>query len=275
MATPPIARLSKHGEPGFYFTINTCNACCYDWHDTAAKSFSLNGMPATVVGGQERVGSEKKAFAPLPKFEKFYFKEVTRDSEICAQGTLYVGPFPTQNSALKAVEKFPPLLLSIIKNRGTDDMYSPEQLRQLESASVVQNGTSNNWRYGNDDFFMIYGYELVLSKATLRSEATKRWPLFWTKFSRAVNQKDFTSLVKLSASDEDFFDGGGGGNSLDWLKMMSDKWLIVKKAVTEGVTPIKVYDWYGETRVERATRNQEMIFLYAGQRWQFVGVMGD
>lgn len=275
MAAASKAPPAKHGSPGYYFTINTCNACCYDWHNAAAKSFSSKGMPATVVAGQERAASATKGFAPLQKFEKFYFKDVTRDSEICAQGTLYVGPFPTQNSALKAVDKFPPLLLSIIKNRGTEDMYSPKQLRLLETATVVQNGTSNNWRYGNDDFFTISGYQLVQSQASLKSDAAASWPLFWAKFSKAVNQKDFTALVNLSASDEDFFDGGGGGNSLDWFKMMSEEWPLVKKAVMTGVTPIKIYDWYGETRVERTTRKQEMIFLYAGQRWFFFGVMGD
>lgn len=275
IATAPKALSTKLGSPGYYFTINTCNACCYDWHDTAANNFSLNGMPATVVTGQERVASDTKPFAPIPKFEKFYFKEVARDSEICAQVTLYVGPFPTENSALKAVDKFSPLLFSIFKNRGTEDMYSPEQLRVLEKASVIQDGTSNNWRFGNDDFFTISGYQLIESQATLKSEATKSWPLFWAKFSKAVSQKDFKTLVTLSASDEDFFDGGGGGTSLDWFKMMSGEWPSVKKAVIAGVTPIRIYDWYGETRVERTTRKQEMIFLYAGQRWFFFGVMGD
>lgn len=159
-------------QPGYYFTINTCNACCYDWHESAVKLFKAAGIYAVVVFGQERKNSNTEAFASLRSFEKFFFKDVTRDSEICAQGTLYVGPFASEDSAISALEKFPSVLFSVIKNRGTDDMYSEAELRNLARAKVTQNGTSNNWTFGGDSFFSINGYQIVQSGRRSRNRSS-------------------------------------------------------------------------------------------------------
>jgi hypothetical protein len=257
-------------QPGYYFTINTCNACCYDWHGSAVKLFKAAGIHAVVVFGQERKNSNTEAFAPLRSFEKFVFKDVTSDSEICAQGTLYVGPFASEDDAISALEKFPAVLFSVIKNRGTDDMYSEAELRNLERAKVTQNGTSNNWTFGGDSFFSIYGYQLMPRPTISRKElANKSWNAFWQAFSNAVNRKDFRTLVRLSSSN--FFDGSGG-TAMDWFKMMSPQWNLVKKAVMSGTQPLEDE----RQQIERITNYGDMIFRFEqDNKWRFSQIMGD
>ncbi|HEX8174099.1 MAG TPA: hypothetical protein VF543_03150 [Pyrinomonadaceae bacterium] len=260
-------------QPGYYFTINTCNACCYDWHGSAVKLFKAAGIRAVVVFGQERKNSNTQAFSPLHSFEKFFFKDVTRDSEICAQGTLYVGPFASKDTAISALEKFPAILFSVIKNRGADDMYSEAELRNLERAKVTQNGTSNNWRFGGDSFFSINGYQIVQSSDSRKDLANKSWQAFWAKFSNAIYKKDFKTLIQLSSADAEFFDGGGGGTSQDWFNMMSSEWGLVKKAVTSGVGKIETF----EGQISRSTtKHIPMIFSFEkDNKWRFSGVTGD
>jgi hypothetical protein len=257
--------------PGYYFTINTCNACCYDWHYSAVKLFKADGIPAVVVSGQERKNSNTEAFAPIRSFEKFFFKEVTRDSEICAQGTLYIGPFASENSAVTALEKFPPVLLSVIKNRGTDDMYSNAELRNLEQAKVTQNGTGNNWVFGDDSFFFIYGYQITQSSVSRKEFANRSWPAFWTTFSNAVYRKDFKTLVQLSSAD---FNDSGGDTPLQWFEMMSSRWNLVRKAVMSGTRALEIDD---RKQIERITiKYGDMIFGFEkDNKWRFVGIMGD
>jgi hypothetical protein len=259
--------------PGYYFTINTCNACCYDWHDSAAKLFKADGISTVVVAGQERTGSKTQGFAPIRSFEKFFYEDVTRDSEICAQGTLYVGPFVSEDSAIDALEKFSPVLSSVIKNSGTYETYSEVERRNLEQAKVTQNGMSNNWMFGDDSFFFIHGYQILESPASRKTLANKSWQAFWTKLSNAVYKKDFKTLVQLSSADADFFDGGGGGTSQDWFNMMSSEWVLVKKAVMSGVGKIETL----EGEISRSTNKHiPMIFSFEkDNKWRFSGVMGD
>ena len=158
-------------QSGYYFTINTCNACCYDWHKSAANFFKASGIPAVIVSGQERTGSDTQGFAPIRSFEKFFYEDVTRDSEICAQITLYIGPFGSENAAVNALEKFPAVLVDVIKNRGSDDIYTEAQIRSFEQSKITQQGTSNNWIFGDDSFFFINGYQIVQPNTHKKSPA--------------------------------------------------------------------------------------------------------
>ncbi|HQU84323.1 MAG TPA: hypothetical protein PKY59_14395 [Pyrinomonadaceae bacterium] len=257
---------AKKAQPGYYFTINTCNACCYNWHDDAVKLFKAEGVPAVIVTGQERKNSNTAAFAPIRSFEKFFYKDVYSDSEICAQITLYVGPFDSEELAVTALEKFPAVLFSVIKNRGSEEIYSEAELQNLRQSKVVQSGTSNNWTFGNDSFFFINGYQIMSATTSKRVLANKNWQPFWSKFSNAVNAKDLRTLVQLSCSDFFYYDG----TAEDWLdlKIKSSEWSSIKKAVASGTRPLEVDD---RNEIERITvKYEDLIFKFEnGKRWCF------
>jgi len=130
---------------------------------------------------------------------------------------------------------------------------------------------------GAEKFILVPMTETPKSDASKKALAEQKWQTFWVKFTTAIHKKDFKTLVSLSSADDKFFDGGGGGTSLDWFKMMSPQWNLVKMSVASGVSDVNVYDWYGETRIDRHTKKHiPMIFMFeSDNQWRFFGVMGD
>jgi hypothetical protein len=113
---------------------------------------------------------------------------------------------------------------------------------------------------------------LVPSVASAQSAAEKSWKPFWTRFSSAVKSRDKVAVKRLMSSEKDFFSGGGGDTRDQWLQMLDDSklWGEVQRSTAKGVVAANVAG-----RIERITKDRNLIFQYIGGRWRFVGIMGD
>jgi hypothetical protein len=258
-------------QPGYYFVINTCNACCFDWHNSAVNLFKASGIPSAIVTGSES-HSNTEAFKSIRSFEKIFNKNVSRDSEICAQISVYVGPFLTENDARNALEKFPSILVSVL--RQGSDRYSEDELKALENAPIVQDGTSSSWTFGIDSGgFFVEGYHLISQPKISRTDlANKSWLAFWTKFSTAVKNKDRVAVKRLMVPEEDFMDGGGIETRDEYLERLDKdrSWGLLQRSIVKGTTTYN----YGDTN-QRSTKDGHLVFHFVNGMWRFVGVMGD
>jgi hypothetical protein len=104
------------------------------------------------------------------------------------------------------------------------------------------------------------------------SAADKSWNAFWAKFSTAVKTKNRSTIKAMTAKD--FSDGGGGDTVAEWMKYTLDKnnsWGDFQNSVKKGT---KTYN-SGDGKPWRITKDNQFLFVYKNNRWQFFGVMGD
>ncbi|HEX8096458.1 MAG TPA: hypothetical protein VF507_00420 [Pyrinomonadaceae bacterium] len=106
---------------------------------------------------------------------------------------------------------------------------------------------------------------------SVRAEANRNWQGFWTKFSRAMKQRDHEALKSMVS--DDFFDGGGGGTAADYIKEidLAKSWRAHQRSVALGTRP---YRYRG--RPARVTKNDHLFFEFGKDgQWRWAGMVGD
>lgn len=138
--------------PGHYFTISVCHACAYfGWHEDTIKGFRAKSIRAAVGGGYvayaNRTSNER--FAPVRAFK-------WERSEEFWPIELLVGPFSSAETASRALDDFPAVLLLVQRKRNRmEGSNGGWPISQNERVSHV---SGNNYSYG---FFDITGYRLL------------------------------------------------------------------------------------------------------------------
>jgi hypothetical protein len=132
-------------KPGYYFDIQMCSACYYsEWWDDAIPLFRAKGIPATMRKGYEGKRSSLP-FAPLRVFD------------MLRGVSLYVGPFESEEAALRALDDFPSALAFVQRKRnrteGGDGAGWP-----ISDNERVRRTTGNEYDYG---FYFIKAYRLL------------------------------------------------------------------------------------------------------------------
>ena len=107
-----------------------------------------------------------------------------------------------------------------------------------------------------------------VTQQPIQKSKEQLWDEYWTQFSKAVNQKDKTSMIELSLKGEAFFDGGGGSTASQWINSANNEtWQYWQKAVNKGV---KAFE-----KTKKITKDEYMIFEFKNGKWVWTGVMGD
>lgn len=107
--------------------------------------------------------------------------------------------------------------------------------------------------------------------------ANQAWPAFWSAFLAAVNSRDHSALKKIMA--DDFYDGGGGLNSDEWLEFIDENekhgsWRDLRKSFAAGTVVSK--EWTKQGVPTRVTKDNGYYFEFRkDHRWYFAGVVGD
>lgn len=114
------------------------------------------------------------------------------------------------------------------------------------------------------------------STASRIATAERSWPPFWSQFKMAINKKDHAALLRVMPSD--FFDGGGGYNAKEWLKLMDENeqrgsWRDIKRSVAGGAKTHRA--WSAKGMPTKVTRDNGYYFEYRRGKWYFAGVVGD
>lgn len=120
--------------------------------------------------------------------------------------------------------------------------------------------------------FLIVVMLIPASAFAQKSAADKSWNAFWTQFTSAVNKKSKPAVKRLMASENDFFSGGGGETRDQWLAMIerNRSWGDFQRSVKGGT---KYYDYDGKPG--KVTKDNTLVFAFIGNRWRFMGPMGD
>jgi hypothetical protein len=134
-------------KPGYYFTVDMCHACYYpNWTKDLTRLFRAQGVgAATYEGAMMETPSE--SFASVKMFpRRGLWKDI-----------VYVGPFTSEESALKALNKFPAVLAEVQRKRnkmgGAGDEGWP-----LGGGEEVRRTRGNDYKYG---FYEIKGCKLI------------------------------------------------------------------------------------------------------------------
>ena len=124
---------------------------------------------------------------------------------------------------------------------------------------------------------------LLVANATFSQSAAARiataersWPAFWRQLTMAINKKDHAALLRVMPSD--FFDGGGGYNAKEWLKLMDENerlgsWRDIRRSIAGGARIHRA--WTAKGRPTKVTRDNGYYFEYRRGKWYFAGVVGD
>jgi len=112
----------------------------------------------------------------------------------------------------------------------------------------------------------------VLFKKALSKEG--KWNSFWKDFTEAINSKNKSRIIELTAKD--FYDGGGG--TVDYW-MDSDvysnekRFNFYKALLKKGAKNFK-----GEGLLYKATGKNDagdLFFEYKNEQWLFGGIVAD
>jgi len=123
---------------------------------------------------------------------------------------------------------------------------------------------------------LIFATGIAQPQSRMTSTATRSWPGFWKQFATAINTKNTNVLRQLMP--EDFFDGGGGLTSSEWLQFINDNekngsWRDLKRSVARGT---KILPQKKKSDVPtRITRDNGYYFEFRKNRWWFAGVSED
>lgn len=107
-----------------------------------------------------------------------------------------------------------------------------------------------------------------------QSAASKAWQPFWTKFSAAVNNKNFQALNALTLRP---FDSGGGAEDTLAEFFQGDRawknkiWWSLSEAVKAGTKPTDKIDG----KLARTSKNNYALFVSTKSGWRFWGLWGD
>jgi hypothetical protein len=107
--------------------------------------------------------------------------------------------------------------------------------------------------------------------------AERTWAAFWREFTLAINKKDHAALLRMMPSD--FFDGGGGLTSKQWLKFIdanesNGSWRALRKSMAGGVKINRT--WSAKGVPTKVTRDDGHYFEFRKDgKWYFAGVVGD
>jgi hypothetical protein len=105
--------------------------------------------------------------------------------------------------------------------------------------------------------------------------ANRAWPAFWRAFLAAMNSRDHATLHKMMP--DDFFDGGGGLDSAEWLVFIEENrkngsWRDLQKSFRQGT--VVHAEWTREGVPTRVTKNKAYYFEFRkDQRWYFAGIV--
>jgi hypothetical protein len=141
---PPAQKSMK---PGYYFTIDMCHACYYpNWATDLIRLFQEKGLQATLYEGA-LMETKNAPFAAIKLFPR---RGLWGD-------IVYIGPFDSEEAALAALEKFPPVLANVQNKRnklgGKGDPGWP-----LSENEPVKRDVGNDYKYG---FYEIKGCRLL------------------------------------------------------------------------------------------------------------------
>jgi len=117
-------------------------------------------------------------------------------------------------------------------------------------------------------FLFLLLFLLVPSVSYAQSAADKAWKPFWTKFSRAMKNKNRAVLKSLMAKDFDSNCITGEPRNC-WLKLMDDEnlWGNHQEVVASGTISC------GKNC--RVTVDKYLIFNYKNGRWLWTTLWGD
>ncbi len=134
-------------KPGYYFTVDMCHACYYqNWTKDLLRLFQAQGLRATVYEGA-MMETPSERFASVKMFpRRGLWKDV-----------VYVGPFPSEEAALAALDKFPIVLREVQRKRNKMGGAGDEGWPLSEGAGVVRT-KGNDYKYG---FYEIKGCKLL------------------------------------------------------------------------------------------------------------------
>ncbi len=123
-------------------------------------------------------------------------------------------------------------------------------------------------------FLFLLLFLFVPSVASAQSAASKSWQPFWTKFSAAVKNKNFTALNALTLKP--FSSGGGVADTLTEFfqgdkEWKNEIWNSLAQSVKSGTKAYEKIDG----KQSRVTSNNYAIFVYTKNGWRWWGVMGD
>lgn len=116
--------------------------------------------------------------------------------------------------------------------------------------------------------------KLAISKDSLSSIPNKNkdnknsWEVFYSEFKKAVQNKNIVKISTLSVSDEDFFDGGGGNNSKEFLE------LLIKTGHYNDIIDSLNED-QKETNKSEIICGDYLVFIFKDDRWYWQGIIGD
>ncbi|HQU84319.1 MAG TPA: hypothetical protein PKY59_14375 [Pyrinomonadaceae bacterium] len=123
-------------------------------------------------------------------------------------------------------------------------------------------------------FLSLLLFLLVPSASYAQTAADKAWKPFWTKFSAAVNNKNFNALNALTLKP---FDSGGGAEDTLAEFFQGDKkwkneiWRSLSEAVKSGTSPTEKING----KPARTSNNNYTLFVYTKNGWRFWGLWGD
>jgi hypothetical protein len=112
------------------------------------------------------------------------------------------------------------------------------------------------------------------SKTEIRA-ANQAWPAFWRTFLTAVKRRDYAALHKMMP--DDFFDGGGGLDSAEWLVYIEENkkngsWRDLQRSFTRGT--VVDQEWTRKGFPARITRDKGYYFEFRkDRRWYFAGIV--
>ncbi|MDQ3650829.1 MAG: hypothetical protein M3458_11270 [Acidobacteriota bacterium] len=134
-------------KPGYYFTIDMCRACYYpNWPKDLHRLFQDKKMNATTYEGA-LMETPRERFVAMKIFpRRGLWKDI-----------VYVGPFASEEAAIKALEEFPAVLGVVQKKRNRMGSAAGEDW-PLSEGEKVELGAGNNYRY---EFNEIKGCKLV------------------------------------------------------------------------------------------------------------------
>lgn len=136
----------------------------------------------------------------------------------------------------------------------------------VTNISLLQNGN-----------ILMNGVEFVRASAVNINSSTNKqvspdkenidneWSLFWENFCTAVHNKDKIALTELSAGNE-FYDGGGGGLVNDFLNV-GEVFKYLNESIEKGIRL--------ESKTEKISNDNYLVFKYKNDKWLWYGVRGD
>jgi hypothetical protein len=117
-------------------------------------------------------------------------------------------------------------------------------------------------------FLFVPSVSFAQTKQTIES-ANKTWNTFWTKFSKAVKNKNRVAIKTMASKNFE----GGTEDVATWLKRLDKEklWYLVQNSVNKGVTSFISIENKRPARYTLDSQGYELYFEYEKNGWRFTG----